>query len=191
MIRKCLGVGMVQAVVVAAIALVVFFLCRPGDAANTNFEMENGEYFTVNMLGYNYTDYDIQSYSVNSQGGGNISVSGPTSGGSGIVCCVQLPKTYKNYWLNIRWQVGGCVYTARDPFSNSTQELYHFYHREVKVKVPRPEGIKPVHLETHFYADGSVQAQITENISFPRMRLSDSRRKNFQYPRCQNDKKPE
>jgi hypothetical protein len=128
---------------------------------------------------------------VNAQGGGHVSVSGPTSGGSGTVCCIQFSRESENIWLYIRWQVGGCVYIAKDPFSSATQELHHYYYKETKTKVRRPNGTKPNYLETHFNTDGSVQAKITEEMSLPLVRLSDSRKKNFQYPRCRDNKEPE
>jgi hypothetical protein len=41
---------------------------------------------SLEINGFNYTDLYIDSFEVNGQGGGNLFVSSPTSGGGGGVC---------------------------------------------------------------------------------------------------------
>ena len=93
--------------------------------------------------------------------------------------------------MRVRWQVGGCSYIETDPATGSQQELHHYIYKEKYVEVARPVGIKPNHLETHFFPDGSVEVQITEEMSLPRLRLSEDRVEKLKFLKCKNGEKPE
>jgi hypothetical protein len=152
----------------------------------------NDEYVFLDLVGYNYTDRNIDSYSVNGQGGGNVRLSSPTSGGSGIVCCVRLWKdTVGPMQVEIRWQVDGCMYIVRSSVSGHVQEIIHHFYKEAEVTVSRDRGIKPKRLEVHFYQDGSVQAALAENFSLPRVLMDERRADKSLFPRCKDDAKPE
>jgi hypothetical protein len=167
----------------------ILFMSRAGAA---QFEGQNDEYISLDLIGYNYTDRHISSYRVDSQGGGNIRLSSPTSGGGGIVCCVRLATGESDpIIVRVRWQVDGCTYLMRSEFTGSTQRVFHYFYKEKYVKVYRPKGIKPSHLESHFYPDGSVVVLLTDDMSLPRLSLSESRPDKSKFPKCKNDKKPE
>jgi hypothetical protein len=171
--------------------LVVAILFVP-KAAAANLERKNNDYVIVDLIGYNYTDRNIDSYDVDGQGGDQARLSSPTSGGSGIVCCVRLAIGGKNpIVLRVRWQVDGCTYLMKSELTGSTQRVFHYFYKEAYVEVPPPKGIKPSHLETHFYPDGSVVLALTDNMSLPRLSLSESRPEKSKFPKCKNDKKPE
>lgn len=72
---------------------------------------KNNEYVTLDLIGYNYTDRHISDYDVDGQGGGDVRLSSPTSGGGGIVCCVRLATGEEDpIIVRVRWQVDGCTY---------------------------------------------------------------------------------
>lgn len=151
-----------------------------------------GDYILLGLLGYNYTDRHISDYSVDNSGGGNIQKSSPTSGGSGITCCVRLSKNdIGPIRVKVRWQVDGCIYVESNPRTGATARLRHFYYKEAEVDVQRVIGEKPNYIETHFYPDGSVQVLLTENASEPRLALDERRLDQSSFPRCRDDKNPE
>lgn len=153
---------------------------------------KNNEYVTLDLLGYNYTDRHINDYDVDGQGGGIIQMSSPTSGGSGSVCCVRLAIGRSTpIIVRVRWQVDGCTYLMRSERTGNTQRIYHYFYKEEYVEVPPPKGIKPSHLESHFYPDGSVRVMLTADMSLPRLSLNESRSDKSKFPKCKNDKKPE
>jgi hypothetical protein len=64
-----------------------------------------------------------------------------------------------------------------------------FAEEEKYVEVPRPLGVKSKYLGTHFYPDGSVQVQITEECLCHEFasRIPVSRRANFRNVRTAKD----
>jgi len=109
---------------------------------------------SLEINGFNYTDLYIAAFLVNGQGGGNIFVSTPTSGGGKSACCVgfwpgaELPATLKIKWTrdNNRWCEAEAV---------------------LKQFVPR----NPRHLGVHFFPDGHIEAEITEEDPPLRLKL--------------------
>lgn len=153
---------------------------------------KNNEYVTLDLLGYNYTDRDINDYDVDGEGGGIVAMSSPTSGGSGIVCCVRLATREGDpIIVRVRWQVDGCTYQMRSEYTGSIQRISHYFYKEAYVQVRRPKAMKPSHLESHFYPDGSVVVRLTDGISLPRLSLSESRPNKSKFQKCKDDKKPE
>jgi hypothetical protein len=150
------------------------------------------KYVLLGLVGYNYTDKDIDDYSVDGAGGGSVILSSSTSGGSGVTCCVKLPKSSSgSLRVMVRWQVDGCTYFIKDDRTGEADSVRHFYHKEVEVVVQRDAGANPKYLETHFYPDGTVQAQLVEHKSQARLLLNGKRTDKSLFPRCKNDKKPE
>lgn len=105
--------------------------------------------------GFNYTDTVISNFSVNGNGGGNIYVSSPTSGGSGTSCCVvwypitKLPAPIKVEWLR--------VVNGRDRWCEKT----------VLLKGPIPD--RPTAFGVHFMPDGDIEVEIT--VGYPKLKL--------------------
>lgn len=138
-----------------------------------------------------YTSQHIEDYQVNGESGGIVRISSPTSGGSGSVCCISLPLgKYETILVEVRWQVGGCVFTEKNPINGNSVRNVHYYYKHAELTLPNPHLTDPKRLETHFYPDGSVQVMITDEMTLPRLSLREDRLKGVEFPRCQNDEKP-
>jgi hypothetical protein len=105
----------------------------------------------LELNGFNYTDLYIDSFEVNGQSGGNLFVSSPTSGGGGNVCCV-------------RWVPGGAQLPIRVSW---TRDHKRVCEQEVSIRQPVPAN--PRHLGVHFFPDGHIEAELTED--FPDVKL--------------------
>jgi hypothetical protein len=109
---------------------------------------------SLEINGFNYTDLYIDSFEVNGQGGGNLFVSSPTSGGGGGVCCVSFsPGTKLPVQLRIKW----------------TRDRKRWCEKDALLTGPVPAN--PRYLGVHFFPDGHIEAEITENDPEPRLRL--------------------
>jgi Protein of unknown function (DUF3304) len=108
--------------------------------------------------GFNYTDLVIELFSVAYQGGGNIYVSSPTSGGGGTVCCVtwrtgtKLPKPIQVEWLR--------VVNNKDRWCRKT------------VMLTGPVPANPTAIGVHFMPDGDIQIELTEGEADPKLKLN-------------------
>jgi hypothetical protein len=162
-----------------------------GGAAAQAYPEPALRYASLSLEGYNYTDRYIDTYSVNGQGGGNVRVSGPASGGGGGVCCLKFLNTGRARKVTVRWQHGACLFTTR---STNSPEVYpdnlHSFMKEVEVMLDEPVPANPKYIETHFYPDGSVRVALTEEASAPRLVLDKKRENTTAYSRCPDDKKP-
>ncbi|MFY0526731.1 DUF3304 domain-containing protein [Archangium gephyra] len=109
---------------------------------------------SLEINGFNYTDLYIDSFEVNGQGGGNLFVSSPTSGGGGGVCCVSFtPGTRLPVQLKLKW----------------TRDRKRWCEKEALLTGPVPAN--PRHLGVHFFLDGHIEAELTEQDPEPRLRL--------------------
>jgi len=111
----------------------------------------------LELNGFNYTDLYIDSFEVNGQGGGNLFVSSPTSGGGGSACCVMwTPGTTPPVRVQVKW----------------TRDRKRWCEQEVAINTPLPEH--PRHLAVHFFPDGHIEAEITEEDPSLKLRLEQS-----------------
>jgi hypothetical protein len=109
---------------------------------------------SLEINGFNYTDRYIDSFEVNGQGGGNLQVSTPTAGGGKSVCCVSFsPGTELPVKLNIKW----------------TRDRKRWCEKEALLTGPVPAN--PRHLGVHFFPDGHIEAELTEEDPEVRLRL--------------------
>ena len=147
------------------------------------------------IQGYNYTDDYINSFTVDGQGGGNLYVSGPTSGGGGSVCCASFsPDTPLPIKLKVRWVGAYCMWQEPNPYPFGQR----FYSKRLSLwkeaealAVDLSQG-KPRALEVHIFPDGHVEAAITQGYSRPRLVLPDDHRGlrpgvHHTYPDCTDD----
>jgi Protein of unknown function (DUF3304) len=108
--------------------------------------------------GFNYTDLPIDFFSVAYQGGGNIFVSSPTSGGGGTVCCVSwrpgtaLPKPILVEWSRYR------------------NKQWRTCRKTVMLNGPVP--LEPTAIGVHFMPDGDIQVELTEGEADPKVKLT-------------------
>jgi hypothetical protein len=149
-----------------------------------------GTRFSLALVGYNYTPRYIDSFSVDGQGGGNLYVSSPTSGGGGTVCCLSYVKGRPAGEVTVRWQSNGCMFRAPGRLSDGSTHLAHSIFSEMKVKLDLRIPERPQNLEVHFYPDGHIEAAITDVYSPPRLVLSKSRADRSEFPRCPDEKEP-
>jgi len=109
----------------------------------------------LTIVGYNYTDTYIGSFTVNGAGGGNIEVSSKTSGGGGGVCCAAIPAgAALPITIDIAWKRDGRV-----PWCRQSAVL------------DGPVPADPQYLEVHFFPDGSIMAALSDYPAPPRMQL--------------------
>lgn len=124
-------------------------------------------------------------------GGGNVFVSSETSGGGGGSCCVMYtPGTPPPKTVRVKWQASGCTYHYSSSGNEKLSRAHHFF-KEVDAVVDPHVPANPVNFEVHFYPDGHVEAAITDEVSWPRLKLSKSRADRNDYPDCPGGKKPE
>lgn len=143
----------------------------------------------LTLSGYNYTDRYIDQFSVNGQGGGNLFVSTPTSGGTNVCCISYTPGRPAPKAVTVRWQSGACKYKATNMYGE-TSTWTHGSFKEMEVPVSPIVPTNPRYFEVHFYPDGHIEAAITAEQSHGRLHLSEDREDRSEYPRCPNDHKP-
>lgn len=144
-------------------------------------ENKTKDHYMLGILGYNYTDEEIDQFSVDGHGGGNIHVSSPTSGGGGTVCCVMLSKNPK--WpikVNVRWQSGGCSVFVKNHKYSHTQ----YYFKDEIINVEQGTNLHPTDIAVHFYKDGTVRAILVDGVKSPLLILPEKRALNRQFPEC-------
>ena len=187
--------SLAHSVVSWGIALVLFS-CSAGYEARAMQRDEDGNHANegslIDIVGFNYTNRTIDSFSVDGQGGGNVFLSSRTSGGGKSACCVRLPRAHSSgSRVHVRWQVDGCTYLTKSRISGEVFENIFPYYREAYVDVIHRDKSDPQHLEIHFYPSGTVLAQLTATLSPPRILLDGRRADKSHFPRCRDDKKPE
>jgi len=174
---------------------VLVTLCACGQAANppdtSGVRKPYAEPVSLDVVGYNYTNRYIDSFTVDGQGGGNLYVSSATSGGGGDVCCTEYRPGTRLNTVTVRWQSGACYYHEKSPTSTQIYDTLYAFYKEKEVTVEDDIPPKASYMEVHFYPDGSVRAAVTGSESKPRLSLSKEREDNSKYPRCANDKKPD
>lgn len=144
------------------------------------------------IQGYNYTNDYVSSFTVDGQGGGNLYVSGPTSGGGGSVCCTSYPRgTPLPIKLKIKWVGSYCMEYETSQFGRTSSYPLGIW-REAEALAVDLSGGKPRALEVHIFPDGHVEAAITRGYSRPRMILPDDSRglrpgAQQIYPDCTDD----
>lgn len=111
---------------------------------------------SLTLIGFNYTDLYIDSFSVNGQGGGNIYLSSPTSGGGGSVCCVDFsPASGLPFPVKIKW----------------SRDRKRWCEKEVLITGPVPA--EPRFLAVHFFPDGRIEAEITQQYPSVKLQLEE------------------
>jgi Protein of unknown function (DUF3304) len=146
-----------RVVFVSGVASVALVACGQTPTINPEASPPQtyGPPVSLAINGFNYTDTVISNFSANGNGGGNIYVSSPTSGGSGTSCCIvwhpitKLPAPVKIVWLR--------VVNGRDRWCEKT----------VQLKGPIPD--KPTAFGVHFMPDGDIQVEIT--VGYPKLKL--------------------
>lgn len=144
-------------------------------------ENDAGTHYMLGIIGYNYTDSLIANYTVDGQGGGDIRLSSPTSGGGSTVCCIMFSK--KPHWpiyVLVRWQNGGCRENTKDnKFVGN-----HYRYKEATVSVDRGISSNPSDIAVHFYQDGSVKVRLSDGDDPPLVKRPENRPDKFNLLDC-------
>ena len=169
------------------VALPLVLLCACNHMATAR---ESSGRNSLAIVGYNYTNRAINSFSINGQGGGDIGVSSPTSGGGGTVCCALYTPGSTVRMVNIRWQSGGCYFSKQSSLSKQMLNKLHWFYKEQEAPVEILASTDASYMEVHFYPDGSLKVAVTAHMSSPRLSLDEQRRDKTPYPRCPDDREP-
>ena len=104
---------------------------------------------SVTLVGYNYTERPIYTFSVNGVGGSNIFVGG---GGASFSCCTEITVGQP---VEIKW-----VYSATEKqyLAGLRKENY-----STTVIVPPPTVPEAEYLEVHFYPDHHVELALVKS----------------------------
>lgn len=125
-----------------------------------------GKAVGLGIVGFNYTDLVISHFSVQHQGGGNIYVSSPTSGGGGTVCCLTWrPGTTLPQPIRVEWMRN---FNGKRRWCQKT------------VLLTSPVPANPTAIGVHFMPDGSIQVELSEGYPDVKLKLEsfdDGRRK--------------
>lgn len=159
-------------------------------SAEPSNPVPSGKRLNLTLKGYNYTSRYIDEFSVNGQGGGNLYVSGPTSGGGSSVCCVSYVQGGIAHEVTVRWQSGGCMFRAGGVLADGSTHVAHSFYSELNVRVDPYIPDRPKNFEVHFFPDGHVEGAITDRTSPPRLVYSKERADRSDFPRCPGDKEP-
>ena len=149
----------------------------------------DGAVVSLTIMGFNYTDYDINEFFVDGTGGGNLYVSSASGGGGGSVCCASYVIGSPAPMVKVRWQADACIYDIRR--YNDGKEFSDIFsiYKQASVQVAAIAST-PKYLEIHIYPDGHVEAAITDEVSRPRRVLDQNRRVNTPFRQCPNGVKP-
>ncbi|WP_297575274.1 hypothetical protein, partial [uncultured Deefgea sp.] len=90
---------------------------------------------------------------VNSSGGMNLEVSKPMAGGGGTVCCASIFPILVPYKMTVQWTRDGEKWC------------------EIEAMLSGPIPAKPENLNVHFYQDGHVEIDVTDDYVEPRLKL--------------------
>src|SRR5882724_225523 len=168
--------------------LMLAWLCGCHAAQPDAPKQNDSKHHALTIYGYNYTNRYIDQFYVDGQGGMNLSVSTPDSGGGGRVCCIgwtdgtPLPQK-----VTVRWMNAACKKTVTNSSGETRQVVVPlFAEQEVELHGPVPKD--PGYFEVHIYPDGHIEVAITQTTSEPRLKL-DRAREILGYPPCKEENK--
>ena len=104
---------------------------------------------SVTLVGYNYTERPIYTFSVNGGGGSNIFVGG---GGAKMSCCTEITVGQP---VEIKWLYDT---TEKQYLAGLREE-----NRRTTVIVPPPTVPEAEYLEVHFYPDHHVELVLVKS----------------------------
>lgn len=117
---------------------------------------------SLGITGYNYTSRYIDSFSVNGQGGTNLSAN---SNGSGEACCILLrPDQALPVKVHMEWTYG----ERWNHIKGIKLQDAESHEADVELKGPIPKA--PTIFVVHFYRDNTVQVEVAADYPKPRLK---------------------
>lgn len=118
----------------------------------------------LGITGYNYTNRYIDGFSVDGQGGTNLSAN---TNGSGEACCVLFrPDQELPVKVHVEWTYG----VEGDLRTGKIFRQPETHHADVDLKGPIPTA--PTIFVVHFYPDNTVQVEVAADYPKPRFKHS-------------------
>ena len=117
----------------------------------------------LTIMGFNYTDRNINDFTVDGTSGGNLFVSSAGGGGGVSVCCSSYTTATPAPEIKVHWQSDACLYNIWHEKGREYSDIRSSYRTQL-VKV-ESVSTNPKYLEIHIFPDGHVEAAITDSIS--------------------------
>ena len=128
----------------------------------TGCEPAKPESYGAGITGYNFTSEGVQEFYVNGQYASNLP---PYGGGGGVVCCINVPATWRPGLIaKIDWTVGRWTtpYESRKHLSDDEQIKCCTAHRTLSKTVPiEPYGPEGGDFQVFFLPNDDVKVWIT------------------------------
>ncbi|MFA5985007.1 MAG: DUF3304 domain-containing protein [Methylococcaceae bacterium] len=127
--------------------------------------VEHPQYASMSVSAFNYTDRPIYNFSIGDSGGFNMSAH--STGGGGLVCCLNLERGQKE--VKVEWEVSHSL--AQTLAVNPNFKLGYGKplprdHWEKTIAIPENLDLMTDYVGVHFLKNGNVKLTFTAN-KFP------------------------
>jgi hypothetical protein len=124
-----------------------------------------------NIVGFNYTDRPIHTFSVNGKWGGNV-LAGDSGGGGGTTCCIEIDRSIKSVKVRWDWSYTGPQLAQKFPdFVLGRGAPVPSDLIETMVDLPElPDGSHG-YLGVHFFPDHVIKITYSDRIPRPLQKI--------------------
>ncbi|MFA5985008.1 MAG: DUF3304 domain-containing protein [Methylococcaceae bacterium] len=122
--------------------------------------VEHPQYGSMNVIGHNYTDRPIFSFTIGDTGGGNVEVTDSKGWGGGMTCCLNLERGQKD--VKVEWEPS-FTKAQFDKLPPEQQENIPIEKREKTVSIPENLDLMTSYVGVHFLKNGNVKLNFTTN----------------------------
>jgi hypothetical protein len=133
-----------------------------------NIEPRFAPYGPYNIVGFNYTDRPVHTFSVNRKWGGNV-LAGDSGGGGGTTCCIDIDRDAKTVVVRWEWAYTGPQLAEKFPQFDLDKPTgpVPSDRFETTVDLPElPEGSDGF-IGVHFFPDQVVKITYSDDIPRP------------------------
>ncbi len=118
---------------------------------------QTANYGPYRVIGYNYTDKSIYSFTIDGFGAGGSTAHKPGGGGKSV-CCMEVPRGKKIWHVKIEYEL-----TQEQYKNNLPSDVY-----ETDIPVPALPNKSQGYIEFHFLPDRKIEAKWVESPTDPR-----------------------
>ncbi|WP_321859997.1 DUF3304 domain-containing protein [Burkholderia cenocepacia] len=118
---------------------------------------QTASYGPYRVIGYNYTDRSIYSFTIDGFGAGGSAAHKPGGGGKSV-CCMEVPREKKIWQVKIMYELTQDQYKNNLPF-----DVY-----ETDIPVPALPRKSQGYIEFHFLPNRKIEAKWVESPTDPR-----------------------